>query len=180
MKNEKLIIVGGSGSGKNYLMEHVTLKGLKPLIKCTTRPIRKGEKQGVDYHFMTTEEFFKNIESGEFLTYQSFNVTPNGKDHDTWYYGILKKDFMESQAMIMTPGEVKDIKEKYNDKDLFIVYLDIDEDIRRSRINKREDLNDSVNRRLESDREDFKDFKLFDLQIRHHDFILEDIWDLMS
>ena len=45
MKSEKLLIIGKSGSGKDYLLRKISEKGLKAGIKCTTRPIRKFEKQ---------------------------------------------------------------------------------------------------------------------------------------
>ena len=54
-------------------------------ITCTTRAPRPGEKDGVDYHFFTAEEFLKRLHAGNFL------------EHATVYgnsYGILKSELL--------------------------------------------------------------------------------------
>jgi guanylate kinase len=52
-----IAIMGESGTGKNSLMQEI-LK-LKPelheIIPCTTRPMRQGETDGVDYYYYTPE-----------------------------------------------------------------------------------------------------------------------------
>ena len=60
-KKEKLIILGKSGSGKDYLMRKLVEKGLKPCLKWTTRPARKYEQHGVTYNFVTDTQFIQSI-----------------------------------------------------------------------------------------------------------------------
>jgi len=124
-KNEKVIILGKSGSGKDFLMRKLTDKGLKPCLKWTTRPQRKFEEQGVTYNFVDNFEFLQSINENKFLTHQEFDVTPNDSDPEKWYYGITTNEFESSQVMIMTPGEFEDITEEQR-KCCFVVYLDID------------------------------------------------------
>ena len=62
----------------------------------------------------------------------------------------------------------------------FVVYLDIDMEIRRKRISKRNDNNDSIERRLEADEIDFKDYKYYDLKITDPEFEAEWVYDLMD
>ena len=86
MKNGLLVFSAPSGSGKstivNWLMkEHPELK-LAFSISCTSRAPRGTEKNGVEYFFLTPEEFKAKIEAGEFLEYEEVY-----KDR---FYGTLK------------------------------------------------------------------------------------------
>jgi hypothetical protein len=71
-KKEKLIILGRSGSGKDFLLRKLTEKGLKPCLKWTTRPPRKFEQQGVNYNFVDESTFIQSISNGDFLVHQKF------------------------------------------------------------------------------------------------------------
>jgi len=178
-KHEKLIVLGKSGSGKDFLMRKIVKKDLIGCIKATTRPQRKHEIQWVTYEFVADWTFKERIENDEFLCYQTFNVTPEDRDPETWYYGITKAEFERAQVFIMTPGEFACIDPETR-KNCFVVYLDIDREIREDRILKRADKNDSVKRRLDADEEDFKDFGDYDLRVTDPDFTAEDVYDLMD
>jgi guanylate kinase len=178
-KKEKLIILGKSGSGKDYLMRKLVEKGLKGCLKMTTRPQRKFEKQGITYNFVNDNQFTELIKENKFLAYQTFNVTPEGRDPETWYYGVTLEEFNESQVFIMTPGEFSSIDEDTRKK-CFVVYLDIDRSVRESRLFKREDRNDSIVRRLEADDIDFQSYNDYDLKITDPEFTADDVYDLMD
>lgn len=64
-----LVISGPSGAGKTVIREEVmrTVPTLKSSMTVTTRSPRKGEVDGVDYKFVTREQFDKMIDAGEFL-----------------------------------------------------------------------------------------------------------------
>ncbi len=174
-KSEKIIICGKSGSGKDHLLRELTTIGFKPSVKITTRPKRNKEIDGVDYKFISDSEF-ENIESlNELLVYQDFT---NDRG-DVWKYGILNEDFSKSQIFIMTPDEISQLND-LDRKKSFVVYLDIDRPIRESRLYTREDRNDSVSRRLDSDENDFKDFREYDLRITDPEFTSDLIIDLMN
>ena len=83
----KLIIISGpSGVGKGTLVSRVRQSGEFPLamsISATTREKRPGEQDGVDYHFLSRDEFLARQNRGEFL--ESFEVYPGGA-----LYGTLK------------------------------------------------------------------------------------------
>lgn len=179
LKKEKCIIVGKSGSGKDYLMRKLVEKELKGFLKITTRPKREKEIQGVNYNFILENEFINLINNDDLLIYEKFEVEPKGKEKETWYYGISKNNFNESQVIIMTPGELSKI-DKETRKNCFVVYLDIERKIREQRLLNRNDNNDSIIRRIESDEIDFKDFKDYDLKITYPDFSVDDIYDLMD
>lgn len=178
-KDEKVIILGKSGSGKDFLMRKLVEKGLKGCLKITTRPQRKNEIQGITYNFVSESDFLESINENKFLAYQTFNVTPENKEPETWYYGITLQEFNESQVFIMTPGEFKNLTPEMR-KGCFVVYLDIDRGIRESRLFGREDKNDSIKRRLDADDIDFYKFKDYDLKITDPEFSADDVYDLMD
>lgn len=66
-----LVLSGPSGAGKSSLIKKISqdIGEYYFSISTTTRPIRKGEVDGVDYHFVTKEEFEKDIEADNFLEY---------------------------------------------------------------------------------------------------------------
>lgn len=179
-KKEKTIIIGCSGSGKDFLMRKLIDRGLSPCIKWTTRPKRKFETQGVDYNYVGIDKFIDNISEKKFISYQEFEIHNEDKTNsEIWYYGITKEDFESSQVIIMTPGEFSNI-DKESRKSCFVVYLDISRDIRESRLNNRKDINDSIKRRLDSDDIDFKDFNDYDLRITDPEFSSDDVYDLIN
>jgi guanylate kinase len=64
-----LIVVAPSGAGKTSLVRHLlgTREGLRLSVSYTTRPPRPGERDGVDYHFVSVDEFEARRARGEFL-----------------------------------------------------------------------------------------------------------------
>lgn len=178
-KSEKIILLGKSGSGKDYLMRKLVEKGLKGCLKMTTRPQRKHEKQGITYNFVNDNQFTELIKENKFLSYQTFNVTPEDKDPETWYYGLTLEEFNKSQVFIMTPGEFTNLTPEIR-KGCFVVYLDIDRSVRESRLFRRKDKNDSITRRLDADDVDFSEYNDYDLKITDPEFTSDDVYDLMD
>ena len=85
---EKLIVFSApSGSGKTTIVRHLLEQSKLPLafsISATTRAPRGNEKNGVDYYFLSQEEFEQNIREGAFLEYEE--VYPG------LFYGTLKSE----------------------------------------------------------------------------------------
>ena len=85
MTGKLFVLSGPSGAGKGTLRENV-LKNFKTFvysISCTTRAPRNSETNGVEYRFITRQDFEDRINAGEFLEY--------ARVHDN-YYGTLKQD----------------------------------------------------------------------------------------
>lgn len=174
MKTEKLIIVGKTASGKDFLLKEMIKTGLPYFPKFTSRPKRQDEVDGVNYQFITNEDFDRMLINSEVKVSQKFEI--NGQ---TWNYGITCENFDKGQLFIMTPHEVNQLKE--NDrKSCFIVYLDIDPEIRKKRLMERKDNNDSIERRMSADEEDFSNFVDWDLKITDPEFESDMVWDLMN
>lgn len=85
MKKGNLFVVSGpSGAGKSTVCKLVRkMLGINLAVSATTRQPRTGEKDGVEYHFLSKEDFEKKIQNNEFLEYA--NVHGN-------YYGTLKAE----------------------------------------------------------------------------------------
>jgi guanylate kinase len=66
-----LVLSGPSGAGKSSLINKISeeIGDYYFSISTTTRPIRTGEEEGIHYHFVTQEEFKKDIEENNFLEY---------------------------------------------------------------------------------------------------------------
>lgn len=72
-KAQLIIISGPSGAGKSTLIRRLLDECPFPLrmsVSATTRPPREGEQDGVDYHFLSQEEFTRRQEAGDFLEYK--------------------------------------------------------------------------------------------------------------
>ena len=86
MKKGLLIILSGpSGVGKGtirrYIMDNFDLK-LSYSISMTTRPRREKEVEGVDYYFVSNEEFDRNIAENNFLEWEEFVGNRYGTPRD--------------------------------------------------------------------------------------------------
>jgi guanylate kinase len=156
----KIVITGKSASGKTHLKDRMVKRGLKFGISYTTRKPRKEEEDGVDYYFISKEEFLKLIEGGEMYEWVDYNGE---------YYGRTKKVFVENDLFVMEPLGVKSIKKNLR-KDCFIIYVDIDETILFKRMIERGMPVEEVLERINRDKEFFKNFKNFDLVIKNEDF----------
>ena len=81
-----VIISGPSGAGKTSVVKGLLEESNLPLrlsVSATTRPARPGEVDGVDYQFMSNDEFQRRREAGDFL--ECFEVFGRG-----YWYGTLK------------------------------------------------------------------------------------------
>jgi len=84
MAGSILVLSGPSGCGKSSLVSEI-LKRYHDIyfsISTTTRTIREGEKEGVNYHYISKSQFEKEIEEEQFLEY--------AKVHDNYYGTSLK------------------------------------------------------------------------------------------
>lgn len=114
-----LAIMGKAGAGKDTVASRLITKRLipnaVPIVTCTTRPMREYEENHKDYHFLTIEEFEKDILNGEMIETKIFN---------NWCYGTRKCDLTPDKINIgvYNPESVYDLAEN-KDIDLCVFYI---------------------------------------------------------
>lgn len=86
MSGKLVIFSAPSGSGKSTIINFLLTQGLNLhfSISATSRVPRGNEKQGVEYYFLSPEEFKTKIAAGEFLEYEEVYADK--------YYGTLKSE----------------------------------------------------------------------------------------
>lgn len=158
--HKRIILVGRAASGKDFIRKKFESRGFRYAVSYTTRPPRAGEIHGQDYIFISPEKAQEMIKNDEFYEYVEFNG---------WIYGTTRDQFDEDDIFIMTPSGLAHVDEDSRKKS-FVIFIDIDEDIRRQRMMDRDMPGDSVERRIEADRKDFENFTNYDIRITNHDF----------
>ena len=119
MPGKVIIFSAPSGSGKSTIIGKLMAHGELNLafsISCTSRQPRGTERDGVEYFFVTPDEFRRRIAEGDFLEYEEVY-----KDR---YYGTLKSQVekqLESGENVVLDVDVKggcNIKRFYGDRAL--------------------------------------------------------------
>ena len=122
MKGKLIIISAPSGTGKStiigWLMKEHPELNLAFSISCTSRPPRGTEQNGVEYFFLTPEEFRERIDNDEFLEYEEV--------YEGRFYGTLKAQVerqLEAGQNVVFDVDVKggvNIKKYYGDEALSV------------------------------------------------------------
>ena len=151
MAGRLVIISGPSGAGKSTVVDRLLRDCPLPLalsVSATTRSPRPGEDEGLDYHFLTKEEFQGRRNAGEFL--ECCEVF--GRGH---WYGTLKSEVASGLAAgkwvileIDVEGAMKVLQQAPDAVTVFIHPGSMEELERRLRGRKTEAAGD-INRRLE-------------------------------
>jgi guanylate kinase len=163
-----IVLVGASASGKTELAKMLFNKyGYKKCITTTTRKPRDNEKNNVDYHFLTDDEFLDLKERNKFLEVSIY-------DHH--YYGIQKNDVSYKGVVVVDPNGANSIVEK-SKKEVFVVYVKANEETRIKRMKNRGDQLEKINKRVLNDREVFVQDKInkIDLIIENEDTDLSEL-----
>ena len=150
-KGKMLIVSAPSGSGKSTIVqwlmqEHPELK-LYFSISCTSRAPRGTEQDGVEYFFLTPEEFKDKIAKNEFLEYEEV--------YENRFYGTLKQQVerqREAGQNVVFDVDVKggvNIKKYYGDEalSLFIQPPSVEE-LRKRLIGRATDTPEAIEQRL--------------------------------
>jgi guanylate kinase len=121
-KSKIFVISAPSGGGKTSIVKSVLTEfpEIKFSVSATTRPKRANEIDGVDYFFISEEEFSKKIERNEFVEWERF--------YD-YYYGTPKEQIsqaLESNKSILLELDVKgalNVKKIFPDS--ILIFIDV-------------------------------------------------------
>ena len=158
----KLIcLMGKSSSGKDTIYKRLRteLPELLPVVLYTTRPMREGEQDGVEYHFVSEEEYQSIHKSGRIMEERAYQTV-----YGVWRYFTVwdeEKNLNESSyIMIGTPEAFEKIVEYLGREQVVPVFIDLDDGVRLQRALDREKAQDhprylEMCRRFLTDAEDF-------------------------
>ena len=147
MVKDMVVIVGQSGSGKTTLAKALENNGYKRIVTYTTRPMRDGEVNGVDYHFITMEEFKKKFCEDFFAEITTYQANFGG-----CAYGSAMEDYNKpgKHVMVLNPEGVMALN-----TDIRLVYLDHTKNVLAKRVKGRGDALDEFYRRYDEDAHKF-------------------------
>lgn len=136
-----IVLIGESASGKSTIEKELMKKGYKKIVSYTTRPIRTRETDGIDYYYISVEDFQNKLDNNFFAEYTIYNG---------WYYGIAVNDCVNNAVVVVEPHGFRQLK---NIDNLHITsfYIKVKERERLIRMVKRGDNLLEVFRRIFSD-----------------------------
>lgn len=167
-----IILVGASASGKSVVVKKMSeLYGVKKIVTYTTRAMRVGEINHIDYHFVTQEDFLEKKEKNFFVETAYYNNN---------YYGTAIEDISVNKALIVEPNGANIYYEKLKDK-VYIVYLKADKETRRKRMLERGDSLEVINKRMANDEQYFalENFLNIDLMVDTENISIDEVANII-
>ena len=158
-------LLGYMGVGKDTILKQVLkdIDDVKPIISTTTRPMRKGETEGVEYYFIDDTEFFRR--GTDFVEQRIYHtkVKENGVEKEaTWRYGIERAELEKDDYLIVIVDSVgyKELKNYVGNNKIVPIFISAPQEELKARALARGDLEAEVDRRLKDDYERFMDFRV--------------------
>ena len=167
-----IILSAPSGSGKstlaNYLLSEV--ESLSFSISSTTREMRRNEKNGIDYYFITYDEFKKNIDEGNFIEWEQV--------YNNDFKGTLKSEIKrlvdEKKNIIFDVDVVGGLNlKKYFGKDSLSIFIDVPsiEDLENRLLRRGTDSKKNIQERLRKAKKEISLKNNFDLIIMNDNIL---------
>jgi len=160
-------LMGKSASGKDTIYDRLMNcpdLGLKAYIGYTTRPVRAGEREGVEYHFTDKEQMDRFEEEGRLIEKRVYHTV-----YGDWYYYSVDTDEVDLNAhdylYIGTLESYVKMAEYYGPGKVVPIYIEVEDGIRLERALKRERAQKvpgyaEMCRRFLTDSEDFSEENL--------------------
>lgn len=162
-----ICLMGKSSSGKDTIFREIMEKGalrLKTIVPYTTRPIRTGEKDGVDYHFTDEVGFQRLREEGRIIEERAYHTV-----HGLWRYFTVADESIQPEqwdyCMIGTLEAYIQLKAYFGADRVLPIYIEIDDGERLQRALNRERSQaepkyEEMCRRFLADCQDFSEAKI--------------------
>jgi guanylate kinase len=170
-KGFALILSAPSGTGKTTTCRVLRekLPDLKILVSHTTRVIRKGEKEGLDYTFISQQEFEEKIKSKDFLEWAQVH---------NFYYGTSFQEAdtsLENGHDTLLELDVQGVESlrAMDYEGIYILILPPSVEEMQARLTKRgTDSEDRIRQRVETGKKEIKKYKIYDYVITN--YVVED------
>lgn len=172
-------IMGKSASGKDSIFKKVKeqMPELKTIVIYTTRPIREGETEGVEYHFVDDLKCDELEKKGKIIELRAYDTV-----HGIWKYFTVDDgqfDAEENYIAIGTLESYRDMRNYLGAEKLVPIYIEVEDGVRLERALKREQTQkepkyEELCRRFLADAVDFSVDKLEEVGITFR-FLNEDM-----
>ncbi len=161
-------IMGKSACGKDTVFKGLldeNIEGLETIVPYTTRPIRDGETEGMEYHFVSEKELREMTKAGKVIEVRTYNTV-----HGLWSYFTAddgQVDLSKHNYVVIGTLEAFGLLASYYGNDRVVpIYIELDDGERLSRALSRERAQDNPKyqelcRRFLADDQDFSEDKLF-------------------
>ena len=180
-RNIMVVLSSPSGVGKTTITKKIQQKyqSFKLSVSHTTRPPRSNEVNGVDYHFVSKNEFEKLIENNEFYEY--------AKIFDN-YYGTLKKfideTFTENDIIFDIDWQGTKQLSKFKNLELLKIYLipTNKRELKKRLIERNQNTKEEIQKRFNAYEEDIKHWSDYDYIIinKNLDICFKQIENIIS
>lgn len=159
-------VMGKSSSGKDTIYKKMLERhpGVRTIVPYTTRPIREGERDGVEYFFVDEEQLREMQESEQVIEVRSYNTR-----YGIWTYFTADDGQIDLDAhdylVIGTLVSYRALREYFGEEKLIPVYIEVDDGLRLARAVERERRQaepkySELCRRFLADEEDFSEENL--------------------
>ena len=158
-------LMGKSASGKDSIYKDVkeALPSLKTIVIYTTRPIREGEQEGVEYHFVDDVKLRELQELGKVIELREYNTV-----HGIWKYFTADDGQFDSEDHYIAIGTLESyqgMRRYLGEEKLVPIYVEVEDGVRLERALKREKKQaepkyEEMCRRFLADAADFSEEKL--------------------
>ena len=164
MKKKLFVLSGSSGVGKGTVINGFLKRNpnYSLSISCTTRDKRPGEQDGVNYFYLTRDEFEQSIKNGEFLEWAEFAQNLYGTKR-----AFVDKCLNNGKDLILeieTVGALK-VKEQMPDAVLIFIAPPSLEELEHRLRNRHTEDEATIQKRLSAVREEFEREKKYDYTI---------------
>ena len=131
-------LMGKSASGKDTIYKEIKeqLPELKTIVIYTTRPIREGEKEGVEYHFVDEDKLQELQAAGKVIELRAYNTV-----HGVWKYFTVNDGQFDSDDNYIAIGTLESyrgMRAHLGADKLVPIYIEVDDGVRLERALSRE------------------------------------------
>ena len=164
------VLMGKSATGKDHIYRDLLeTEDLRPVVRYTTRPMREGETDGVQYHFVDREALAELQKTGKVIELQTYNTVYGPWDYFTVDDGQICRDG-QNRLLIGTLDVYEKLRDYFGGASVVPVYIETEDGLRLEHAMKRERKQpqpqyEEMCRRFLADQEDFSEKRLLELGI---------------